>query len=89
MATTTLNISMPETMKTQVEELVEAEGYGNTSEFFRDLVRRHLRQRQERQLEALILKGLNSGEATPLTKADIEKARRTVKERIAARKAAK
>ncbi len=72
MSTTTINISLPETMKLDVEEIIKTEGYGNTSEFFRDLVRDHLRQRQERRLEALLIEGLESGEPTPLTRADID-----------------
>jgi antitoxin ParD1/3/4 len=89
MATTTLNISLPDTMKAEVEEIVASEGYGNTSEFFRDLVRDFLRKRDERKLEALILEGLNSGEPTPFTKEDIERARQIVLERIAKRDARK
>ena len=59
MATATLNISLPETMKAEVEHIVATEGYGNTSEFFRDLVRDYLKQRQEQELEALLLARLN------------------------------
>jgi len=89
MATATLNISLPDTMKADVEEIVATEGYGNTSEFFRDLVRDFLRKRDDRKLEALILEGLKSGEPTPFTKADIESARQVVLKRIADRKARK
>ena len=89
MATTTLNISLPDTMKADVEEIVAAEGYGNTSEFFRDLVRDFIRRRDERKLEALILEGLNSGEPSPFTKADIERARQEVLKRIPDRKTRK
>lgn len=60
-------------MKDEVENVVATEGYGNTSEFFRDLVRNYLKERQERKLEALILEGINSGEATPLTKDDFQR----------------
>ena len=73
MAIATLNISLPETMKAEVENVVATEGYGNTSEFFRDLVRDYLKERQARKLEALILEGINSGESTPLTKEDFER----------------
>lgn len=82
MATATINISIPETMKAEVEEIIEDEGYGNTSEFFRDLVRNHIKQRQERKLEALLLEGLNSGPATPWTGADIEAVRERTMKRI-------
>lgn len=73
MAIATLNISLPETMKAEVENVVATEGYGNTSEFFRDLVRDYLKERQERKLETLILEGINSGEATSLTSRDFER----------------
>lgn len=73
MAIATLNISLPETMKAEVEDVVATEGYGNTSEFFRDLVRDYLKERQARKLEALILEGISSGESTPLTKEDFER----------------
>ncbi len=82
MATATINISIPDNLKAEVEEVVAAEGYGNTSEFFRDLVRDYLRQRQERKLEALLLEGLESGKATPLTKADFEAIKRRGIERL-------
>lgn len=58
MATATMNISLPDTMKAEVEEIVANEGYGNTSEFFRDLVRNYLKQRQERELETVLLERL-------------------------------
>ena len=85
MATATINISIPDTMKEEVEEIIATEGYGNTSEFFRDLVRDYLQKRQERKLEALLLEGLESGGATPLTKADFA----AIKERGLARLKAK
>ena len=84
MPISTINISVPDTMKTDVEEIIATEGYGNTSEFFRDLVRHYLRQRQERKLEALLLEGLNSGKATPFTKADFEAIKQRGIERVKA-----
>lgn len=82
MATATINISIPDNLKAEVDEVIAAEGYGNTSEFFRDLVRNYLRQRQERRLEALLLEGLESGEATPFAKADFEAIKRRGVERL-------
>ena len=85
MENTTVNISMPKSMKDDVDEIVESEGYGNTSEFFRDLVRGRLNERSQRKLDELILNGLNSGPSTPLTHADFEEIRRRGMERIAKR----
>ena len=50
MATATINISIPDNLKAEVEKAIEADGYGNTSEFFRDLVRDYLKRRQEKRL---------------------------------------
>ncbi len=85
MAITTLNISLPDTMKTDVENIIATEGYGNTSEFFRDLVRNYLKERQERKLETLLLEGINSGEPTALTKDDFEKIKQRGLERLQAK----
>ena len=59
-------------MKQDVDEIIANEGYGNTSEFFRDLVRRYLHDRREKRIEDLLIEGLSSGEATPFTKKDFE-----------------
>lgn len=72
MATATINISIPDSMKAEVEEVIATEGYGNTSEFFRDLVRDYLKKRQEQKLEALLLEAVENGDFTPLTKTDFE-----------------
>ena len=82
MAIATLNISLPDTMKVEVENVVATEGYGNTSEFFRDLVRDYLKERQARKLETLILEGINSGDSTTLIKEDFEKIKERGMKRI-------
>jgi len=82
MTTATINISIPASLKVKVEEVIASEGYGNTSEFFRDLVREYLQRRQQQKLEALLLDGLESGNATPLTKNDFEKIKQRGLERI-------
>jgi antitoxin ParD1/3/4 len=44
------------------------------------------KRRAQEQLETLLLEGLESGKASPLTKKDMEKVRLAVKARIAKRK---
>ena len=70
MATATINISIPDNLKAEVEKAIEADGYGNTSEFFRDLVRDYLKRRQEKRLEVLLLEAVENGGYSPLTKDD-------------------
>lgn len=65
-----LNISLPKAMKEYVQERVSTGGYGNTSEYVRDLIRGEQKQRAKEELEALIIEGINSGPSTPMTKAD-------------------
>lgn len=72
MTTSSINISLPRSMKSDIEEIVANEGYGNTSEFFRDLVRDYLRKRQDEKLETLLLEAIQSGDPTPFTKKDLE-----------------
>lgn len=74
MSATTINISIPESMKSAIEEAIEKEGYGNTSEFFRDLTRNYLRERQEKQLEMLLLQRLGDQNALEFDKEKIRQA---------------
>ena len=85
MATSTLNISLPDSMRQFVEEKISTGGYGTISEYIRELIRGDQRTEQAR-FDALIAESLKSGEASPLTKADIDEARKVVKARIAKRK---
>jgi antitoxin ParD1/3/4 len=78
-----MNISLPDTMKAEVEQIVANEGYGNTSEFFRDLVRNYLKQRQERELESVLLARLKDTDERAFNLKDVrtELARRLSKEK--------
>lgn len=61
--TTTMNVSLPETMKSFVEERLGEDGYGTASEYIRDLIRADQKCRAEAQLETLLLERLrNNGE---------------------------
>lgn len=66
----TMNISLPEPMKTWVEQQAQSGRYSNTSDYVRDLIRRD----QERatgiaELQALITEGLESGKPVPFDRA--------------------
>lgn len=88
MATSTLNISLPETMRQFVEKKIATEGYGTISEYVRELIRADQSAENER-FDRLIAEAYASGEAAPLTKAEIDEARRIVKERITSRNLSK
>jgi antitoxin ParD1/3/4 len=55
---TTMNVSLPDELKTFVDERVTHDGYGSTSEYVRDLIRR---DRERDHLRALVREGANSG----------------------------
>ena len=57
---TTMNISLPEALKDFVDEQVSGRGYGPSSEYVRELIRRD----QDRQrLRSLLLEGASSPSA--------------------------
>lgn len=62
---TTMNISLPETMKDFVDRQVRDGGYSTSSEYVRDLIRKDQVRRAEQHLAALIMEGLESGQAIP------------------------
>ncbi|MEJ7860877.1 MAG: type II toxin-antitoxin system ParD family antitoxin [Pyrinomonadaceae bacterium] len=62
--TTTMNVSLPETMKSFVEERLGEDGYGTASEYIRDLIRADQKRRAEAQLEALLLERLRNSNVT-------------------------
>jgi antitoxin ParD1/3/4 len=65
---TTVTISLPESLKTFIEEQIATKGYGNVSEYFRTLLREAQAKEEGAKLEALLIEGLKSGEDIPLSR---------------------
>ncbi|MCA0299578.1 MAG: type II toxin-antitoxin system ParD family antitoxin [Proteobacteria bacterium] len=59
----TMNISLPDELKQFIDTQVSEHGYGSTSEYLRDLVRK---QRDVEKLRGILLEGVSSGPATPM-----------------------
>lgn len=59
----TMNVSLPDDLKSFVESQVTAEGYGTSSEYVRELIRR---DRQRSHLRNLIIAGLTEGSSHPI-----------------------
>ncbi|MFP5408223.1 MAG: type II toxin-antitoxin system ParD family antitoxin [Gammaproteobacteria bacterium] len=71
----TTNISLPDSLKTFVDEQVSQRGYGTSSEYVRELIRKD----QERQhLRGLLLEGAASAPTDPADVAYFEGLRRRV-----------
>lgn len=80
-----MNISLPDSMRSYVEEQVATGGYSTVSEYFRELVRSDQKRKANERLETLLLEGLDSGSATPMSDRDWEDVRQAVRERVAKR----
>ena len=81
-----MNISLPESMRTYVEEQVANGDYGSASEYFRELVRLDKKRKATERVEEMLLEGLSSGTATQMTDEDWEDVRQAVREKMAKRK---
>jgi len=55
---TTMNISLPDSLKAYVDTLVQTEGYGTSSEYMRELIRQ---DQDKRQFKEHLLAGMRSG----------------------------
>ena len=82
---TSLNISLPQALKEFAEEQAARGGYTSVSEYCRELLRAAQRQQAEAKLEALLLEGVESGPAQPMTEKDWEEHRRRLREYLASR----
>ncbi|MGV3652584.1 MAG: ribbon-helix-helix domain-containing protein [Noviherbaspirillum sp.] len=65
----TMNISMPETLKAFVDEQVSQRGYGTSSEYIRELIRK---EQDRLQLRGLLLAGAASAPTAPADAAYFE-----------------
>lgn len=72
----TMNISLPDPLKTFVDEQVNQRGYGTSSEYMRELIRKD----QDRQrLRGLLLDGAASAPSAPVDAAYFDKLRARVR----------
>jgi antitoxin ParD1/3/4 len=80
--TTTLHISLPESLKEYVKERVVEEHYSNPSDYIRALIRQDQKRRAEERLEQLLLAGLQSGPGKPMTPEEWQTLRKEAQARI-------
>lgn len=86
--TTSMNISLPETLRDFVKERVESNFHGTTSAYIKSLITEDHKKAAHERLEALILEGLDSGSPTPMTSSDFDDVRSNVRARLKAHKTA-
>lgn len=79
----TMNISLPDSMKTWVETQTQGGAYSNSSDFIRDLIRRDQERRGKiGMVQALVDEARNTG----ISAASMADVRRTALERLASDK---
>ena len=81
---TTMNISLPDSMKAFVDVQIQERGYGTSSEYIRDLIRGDQIRQADQRLAALMLEGLESGPAIPVDEAYWDNKREALKRRRSA-----
>ena len=81
MPTATMNISLPEPMKDFIEEQAREQGFGTVSEYMRTVIRDLQKEKAKAKVDALLLEGLGSGPATPMTDKDWEDIKLEVRRR--------
>ena len=77
-----VNISLPDQMKRYVDNRLDEGGYGDTNEFFLDLVRQDQERRAQERLEMLLQEGLDSGGLIELTPEYVQQMRTELLARI-------
>jgi antitoxin ParD1/3/4 len=71
MPDTVLSVALPEPLGEHVRERAAQGGYGDPGDYVRALIAEDMRQRaEEERVDALLLEGLNSGPAEPMTRED-------------------
>lgn len=66
----TMNISLPANLRGALEKKLARRSYGTASEYVRDLIRKDLQREAIAQVDELLLEGIHSGPATPMTDQD-------------------
>jgi len=75
-AMSTMNISLPDSLKDFVDEQVNERGYGTSSEYVRELIRK---DKDRLQLRGLLLEGAASAPTKPVDDAYFDRLRRKAK----------
>ncbi len=64
---TTLNISLPDTMREFIDQQIKIKGYSIASEYIRHLIRQEQEKEAEKRIETLLLEGLDRGKPIEIT----------------------
>lgn len=79
----TMNISLPDSLKAFVDEQVSQRGYGTSSEYLRELIRR---EQDRLQLRQLLIAGASSVAMQPVNEAYFQDLRERVRSGVKAQR---
>jgi len=82
MSMSTLNISLPESMRAFIDEQVSTGGYSTASEYIRELVRAEQKRASGDWLDRILIQQVESGPPRKFTQAEWDKMRQATLERI-------
>lgn len=80
---TTINISLPDTMKTFIDNRIAEDGYSTPSEYLHELVRQDQQRKEQKRLEAVLLERLQGDDWQEMSQADWELLQQELKVRLA------
>jgi antitoxin ParD1/3/4 len=70
-----MSFALPESLRNYIDERVRSGGYGNTSEYIRDLIRQDQQAQATHRFRNLIAEGLKSGAPRATTEEVIDELR--------------
>lgn len=85
----TIQVSLPDAMRTFVEEQSAREGHPSVSDYLQAMIQQAQDREARREVEAKLLDAIASGPATPMTREDWDDIRREVHQRHAERQGTK
>jgi antitoxin ParD1/3/4 len=83
MPDTVLTVTLPEPLGDYVRERAAQAAHGDPGDYVRALIAEDMRQREEERIDALLMEGINSGPAEPMTQEDWDYIRAELEEHSA------
>ncbi len=81
---TTMNISLPDSLKVFIDRRLAEEGFNTISDYFQELVRQDQARKEQKQLEAVLLERQQGDDWEELTPTDWNLLRQELQDRLAA-----
>lgn len=70
-----MNVSLPAPLRAELKKKLRRQSYGTASEYVRELIRKDLQREAIEKVDALLLEGIHSRPAVPMTEHDWQELR--------------